>query len=49
MRFVINAVNKIKAKSLNDRLFRQICHENYEDFERLFLHTEVGGYQKEIV
>ncbi|XP_008183405.1 protein ZBED8-like [Acyrthosiphon pisum] len=40
MRFVINAVNKIKAKSLNDRLFRQLCHENDEDFERLVLHTE---------
>ncbi|KAL4148912.1 hypothetical protein QTP88_003051 [Uroleucon formosanum] len=40
MRFVINAVNKIKAKSLNDRLFRQLCHENDEDFERrLVLHT----------
>lgn len=35
------AVNKIKAKSLNDRLFRQLCHENDEDFERLVLHTEV--------
>ncbi|XP_050059713.1 SCAN domain-containing protein 3-like [Aphis gossypii] len=46
MRFVINAVNKIKAKSLNDRLFRQLCHENDEDFERLILHTEVRWLSK---
>jgi len=46
MRFVINAVNKIKAKSLNDRLFRQLCHENDEDFERLVLHTEVRWLSK---
>ncbi|KAL4104424.1 hypothetical protein QTP88_019725 [Uroleucon formosanum] len=46
MRFVINAVNKIKAKSLNDRLFRQLCRENDEDFERFVLHTEVRWLSK---
>ena len=38
---VIRAVNKIKAHSLNDRIFRQLCHENEEEFERRLLHTEV--------
>ena len=38
---VIRAVNKIKDHSLNDRIFRQLCHENEEEFERLLLHTEV--------
>ena len=38
---VIRAVNKIKAHSLNDRIFRQLCHENEEEFERLLLRTEI--------
>ncbi|XP_060878789.1 protein FAM200C-like [Metopolophium dirhodum] len=46
MWFVINAVNKIKAKSLNNRLFRELCHENDEDFECLVLHTEVRWLSK---
>jgi hypothetical protein len=46
MQFVINAVNKIKAKSLNGRLFQQLCHENYEAFKRLLLHTEVRWLTK---
>lgn len=46
MKLVINAINKIKAKSLNDRLFRQLCHENDEYFERLLLHTEVRWLSK---
>jgi hypothetical protein len=49
MQFVINAVNKIKAKSLNGRLFQQLCHENYEAFECLFYTTKLGGFQQEIV
>jgi hypothetical protein len=36
---VIAAVNKIN--NLNDRLFRELCVKNDEDFERLLLHTEV--------
>ena len=46
---VIKSVNIIKARSLNDRLFRKLCHDNDEDFQRLLLHTEVRGYQKAIV
>ena len=38
---VVKAVNKIKAHSLNDCIFCQLCHENEEDFERLLLHTKV--------
>ena len=37
---VIKAVNRIKARSLNDRLFRKLCQDNDEEFERLLLHTE---------
>lgn len=39
-------MNKIKANSLNDRLFRELCHENDEVFERLLLHTEVRWLSK---
>ncbi|KAL4090983.1 hypothetical protein QTP88_025732 [Uroleucon formosanum] len=39
LQLVIRAVNKIKASSLNDRMFRELCHDNDEDFERLLLHT----------
>ena len=46
LRAVIRAVNKIKAHSLNDRIFRQLCHENEEEFERLLLHTEVRWLSK---
>lgn len=46
MRFVINAVNKIKTKSLNDRVFRLLCHENNEDLERFVLHTKVSWLSK---
>ena len=43
---VIRAVDKIKAHSLNDRIFRQLCHENEEEFERLLLHTEARWLSK---
>ncbi|XP_068212544.1 protein FAM200C-like [Palaemon carinicauda] len=43
---VIKAVNRIKAHSLNDRIFRQLCHENEEEFELLLLHTEVRWLSK---
>lgn len=43
---VVRAVNKIKAHSLNDRLFRELCHGNEEHFERLLLHTEVRWLSK---
>ena len=41
LNIVIKSVNKIKSHSLNDRIFRQLCHENEENFERLLLHTDV--------
>ncbi|KAF2362755.1 hypothetical protein FHG87_006502, partial [Trinorchestia longiramus] len=37
---VIKAVNKIKCQPLNSRIFKQLCHENGEEFGRLLLHTE---------
>ncbi|KFD64030.1 hypothetical protein M514_08644 [Trichuris suis] len=43
---VIQAVNRIKANALSDRLFRQLCDENDEEFNRLLLHTEVGWLSK---
>ena len=46
MNIVITAVNKIKAHSLNSRLFRQLCIDNDEEFERLLLHTEVRWLSK---
>ena len=38
---VIKCINKIKAHSLNERLFRALCHDNENNFERLLLHTVV--------
>ena len=43
---VIRAVNTIKARALNSRLFRQLCAENDEEFEQLLLHTEVRWLSK---
>lgn len=48
LNFVIKAVNQIKTHPLTDRLFRQLCHANEEDFERLLLHTEVRWLSKGI-
>lgn len=48
MQFVNYTVNKIKVKSLNDRLFRQLCQNN-KHFECLVLHTEVRWLLKEII
>ncbi|XP_071394012.1 zinc finger BED domain-containing protein 5-like [Centroberyx affinis] len=42
----VKAINKIKAHPLNDRLFRQLCQENDETFERLLLHTDVRWLSK---
>jgi hypothetical protein len=33
LQFVIKSVNKIKTNSLNDHMFRELCHDNDEDFE----------------
>jgi hypothetical protein len=46
LQLVITGVNKIKANSLNNRLFRQLCHENDEDIERLLVHTAVRWLSK---
>lgn len=46
MGIVITAVNKIKSHALNDRLFRELCLDNDEQFERLLLHTEVRWLSK---
>lgn len=46
LQIVIKAVNRIKARSLNDRLFRKLCGDNDEHFERLLFHTEVRWLSK---
>ncbi|KAG8222087.1 hypothetical protein J437_LFUL000532 [Ladona fulva] len=43
---VIKAINTIRSKSLNDRLFKQLFIENNEEFNRLLLHTEVRWLSK---
>ena len=51
--YVINAVNKIKSKVLNTRLFAQLCDENDEEFQRFLeilhhfdepAHDKCAGY-----
>nr|XP_039259580.1 SCAN domain-containing protein 3-like [Styela clava] len=46
LHIAIKCINKIKANSLNDRLFRVLCHDNEEDFECLLLHTAVRWLSK---
>ncbi|KFD60731.1 hypothetical protein M514_27087 [Trichuris suis] len=46
LQLVITAVNRIKSRPLSDRLFRQLCEENGEDFHRLLFHTEVRWLSK---
>jgi len=43
---VIKAVNYIKSHPLQDRLFRQLCVENEEDYNHLILHTAVRWLSK---
>uniref|UniRef100_A0A5S6Q4E5 DUF4371 domain-containing protein n=1 Tax=Trichuris muris TaxID=70415 RepID=A0A5S6Q4E5_TRIMR len=40
LQYVISAINRIRGRSLSDRLFRQLCEQNDEDFNRLLLHTD---------
>ena len=42
----IKAVNKIKTSPLNDCLFRKLCQEKDEEFQRLVLHTKVRWLSK---
>ena len=44
--FIVKCINRIKAKSLNDRLLRLLCQDNDEDFERLLLLTEARWLSK---
>ncbi len=37
----VKVINKIKSHALNDRLFRQLCHANEEEFGRLLLYSDV--------
>lgn len=46
LQFVIRAVNKVKAQPLNDRMFRLLCQDNEEDYERLLMHTAVRWLSK---
>ncbi|XP_065562460.1 protein FAM200A-like [Artemia franciscana] len=43
---VIKVVTHIKSNSLRDRLFREFCKQNGEEFEQLVLHTEVRWLSK---
>jgi hypothetical protein len=44
--YVIKAFNTIRDNSLNDRLLKQFCIENDEEFNRLLLYTEVRWLSK---
>ena len=46
LEIIIKTVYRIKAHSLNDRMFCQLCHKNKEDFERLLLHADVRWLSK---
>ena len=46
LNLAVKAVNKIKSSGLNHRLFKTLCNENNEEFERLLLHTEVRWLSK---
>ena len=46
LQHVIKAINTIRSSSLNDRLFKQLCVQNDEEYNRLLLHTEVRWLSK---
>lgn len=46
LKHVITAINRIRSNSLSDRLFRKLCDDNDENFNRLLLHTEVRWLSK---
>ena len=37
----IKVKNKIKTSALKDRLFRKLCQDKDEQFQRLLVHTDV--------
>ena len=43
---MLKCINKAKAHSLNDRLFRAFCHDNKENFECHLLRTAVRWLSK---
>ena len=46
LHIVITVVNKIKVSAHKERIFRQLCHKNETEFERLLLQTEVRWLSK---
>ncbi|XP_026475840.1 protein ZBED8-like [Ctenocephalides felis] len=46
LQYVIRATNLIKSRAKNDRLFKQLCIDNDEEYNRLLLHTEVRWLSK---
>ena len=46
---VITVVNKIKSSVLNDRIFRQLCHENDTELNVFFFIVKLDGSRKQIV
>ena len=46
LQLFIKIVNKIKTSALNDRLFRKLCQNKDEQFQRLLMHTEVRWLPK---
>jgi zinc finger BED domain-containing protein 5/7/8/9 len=46
MNVAIDAVNFIKARALNRRLFRELCDEQGEDYRELVMHTAVRWLSK---
>ena len=49
LNLVIKAVNKIKRHALPSRLFKQLCNDNDEVFDKLVMQTEVKWLSKETV
>ena len=37
----IKCINKIKRNSLHERIFKSLCEDNNEDYDKLLLHTAV--------
>uniref|UniRef100_A0A5S6QPJ2 DUF4371 domain-containing protein n=1 Tax=Trichuris muris TaxID=70415 RepID=A0A5S6QPJ2_TRIMR len=46
LQHAVAAINKIKINSLNVRLFRKLCDENDEEYNRLLFHSEVRWLSK---